>query len=76
VFKQGDYFSREYSETERSYRISDNNMWGLDDSKRGRRIAGDCLDGLDIGVRLDAYMDADEPNDRWQIDYCYIETYV
>jgi len=28
-------------------------------------LFGDCLDGIDLGVRLDLY--------DWKVDYCYIE---
>lgn len=76
VFKQGPYFNREYTELERSYRLVENDMWGLDDTKSGRRITGSSLDGSDKNVRIDAYIYGSDPNYRWQIDYCYIEQYV
>ena len=62
VFKQSN-FNKPYSEKERSYEIC-NGQWGLDSSKMGRCIIGDCLDGKDLGVRLDAY--------DWEKEYCYI----
>ena len=62
VFKQ-ENFKNSFTEKERSYEIC-NGQWGLDSSKMGRCIIGNCLDGKDIGVRLDNY--------NWKIDYCYI----
>lgn len=66
VYKQ-ENFNKPYTETERSYEIC-NGQWGLDSSKMGRCILGNCLDGSDIGVRLDSY--------DWKIDYCYITKVV
>ena len=62
VFKQ-ENFKNHFTEKERSYEIC-NGQWGLDSSKMGSCIIGNCLDGKDIGVRLDSY--------NWKIDYCYI----
>lgn len=62
VYKQ-ESFTEPYTETERSYQIH-NGQWGLDSSKMGRCIVGNCLDGIDVNVRLDAQ--------NWKIDYCYI----
>lgn len=72
-----DSFTKAYSLEERSYRLTDNEMWGLDDTKIGRRITGSSLDGTDINVRLDHYMFGyDDPKDNWKVDYCYIEKTV
>ena len=65
VYKQGDYFKKEYTEKERSYRVSSNNKAFIP-GQIGQSIFADCLDGIDIGVRLDWYRD-------WIVDYCYIE---
>lgn len=65
VYKQGDYFKQEYNETERSYRVTSDNKWFIP-GQIGRSLFADCLDGLDIGVRLDYYPD-------WKVDYCYME---
>lgn len=62
VYSQ-DNFEEPYTKQELSYEIC-NGQWGLDSSKMGRCIIGNCLDGLDNGVRLDNY--------DWKIDYCYI----
>ena len=66
VYKQGDYFKKEYTETERSYRVSSDNKYFIP-QMCGNSIFGNCLDGQDIGVRLDYYMNC------WNVDYCYIE---
>ena len=63
VYKQGDYFKQEYNETERSYRVSSDNKRFIP-GQIGQSIFADCLDGIDIGIRLDYYSD-------WEIDYCY-----
>lgn len=65
VYKQGDYFRKEYTEKERSYRVSSDNKFFIP-GQIGQSIFADCLDGIDIGVRLDYYKD-------WDVDYCYIE---
>lgn len=62
VYKSSNW-KKEYSEKERSYEIC-NGQWGLDSSKIGRCLIGNCLDGKDLNVRLDSY--------KWAIDYCYI----
>lgn len=66
-----DSFAEKYPLESRSYRLIDNQMWGLDDTKIGRRISGSALDGSDNNVRLDYFI-----NNEWKIDYCYIEEFV
>lgn len=52
-----------YTETERSYRVYSNcHRFG---SYISNEMTGNCLDGRDMGVRLDWY--------RWKVDYCYID---
>lgn len=63
VYKQGNYFKKQYSKKERSYRVSSNNKAFIP-GQLGNSIFADCLDGVDIGVRLDYYRD-------WIVDYCY-----
>ena len=76
VFAQ-ESFTKEYSLESRSYRLYENDMWGLDDTKMGRRITGSCLDGTDQNVRLDNYMfNHADPKDNWKVEYCYIEEYI
>ena len=65
VYKQGDWFNKQYTENERSYRVSSDNKAFIS-GQIGRSIFADCLDGLDIGVRLDWY------NSDWEVDYCYM----
>lgn len=38
-----DTFNKPYSLEERSYRLTENDMWGLDDKKIGRRISASGL---------------------------------
>lgn len=61
VFSQCN-FDEPFTETERSYK-SYSDQWGWDYSKLGRCRIGDCLDGQDLGVRLD-YFD-------WEVEYWY-----
>lgn len=65
VYKQGDYFNKEYTELERSYRVSSDNKWFIP-GQIGRSMYADCLDKIDRNVRLDYYPE-------WEVDYCYIE---
>jgi len=60
-------FTKEYTEIQRSYRISSDNKAFLPD-QISNSIFSDCLDGQDLGVRLDWYL-----HDGWEVDYCYIE---
>ena len=54
-----------YTEEQRSYRVYNTSGKMFFDGMRGNSIYGDCLDGVDLGVRLDAY--------RWEIEKCYFE---
>ena len=68
VFKE-ESWDKHYTEEQRSYELSSDNKAFLAD-QIGNSIFGDCLDGKDLGVRLDWYMrDADKP---WKVDYCYL----
>lgn len=64
-----DSFNRPYTERDRSYQFSSDNKAFLP-NQLGYSIFGDCLDGNDLGVRLDWYMRADE--NPWKVDYCYL----
>lgn len=66
VFKQGDWFRKEFTEVERSYRVSSDNKAFIP-GQIGSSIFADCLDGTENGVRLDYYIN------RWKVDYCYME---
>jgi len=64
-----DSFKEKYDETTRSYSFRSDNKYFLP-SMLGNSIFGDCLDGDDLGVRLDWYMhDEVKP---WKVEYCYI----
>lgn len=60
-------FKKDYTEEERSYRVSSDNN-AFKSGKISNSIYGDCLDGKDLGVRLDLYM-----YDGWKVEKCYIE---
>lgn len=65
VYKQ-ESFPTPYTELERSYRISSDGGKAFFDMPSGSQsMMGDCLDGKDLGVRLDCL--------GWKIDYCYLE---
>ena len=64
VYKQSN-FTSPYTETERSYRVTNMSGKAFFDGMISNSIYGDCLDENDIGVRLDAY--------DWDIEYCYFE---
>lgn len=70
VFSQ-DSFDEPFTEQERTYRVSQK-------CKRfmprmfSNSIFGDCLDGKDLGVRLDWYI-SPESKHPWQIEYCYVD---
>lgn len=61
-----DTFDKPYTELERSYKVNHDCRY-FDPSKIANSIFGNCLDGIDIGVRLDHYI-----YQGWEIDYCYI----
>lgn len=63
-----DSFSRPFTVEERSYRFSSDNKAFLP-NQLGYSIFGDCLDGNDLGVRLDWYMRTSEK--PWKVRYCY-----
>ena len=64
-----DSFNRPYTEKERSYKFSSDNKAFLP-NQLGYSIFANCLDGTDIGVRIDWYMrDTENP---WKVEFCYI----
>lgn len=65
VFTQ-DSFDKTYTEVERSYEVTSDNKAFLP-NMISNSIFGNCLDGIDNGVRLDLYIYG-----GWKIDYCYI----
>lgn len=64
VFKPSNWPGKAYSEEERSYRVSNANRC-FQDGKISNQLSGNCLDGKDLGVRLDWY--------KWEVDYCYMD---
>lgn len=62
VYKQSNW-EKEYSEKSRSYCVRSNNR-AFQYGKIANSIFGYCLDGTDMGVRLDWY--------NWDVDYCYM----
>lgn len=68
VFAKGS-FAQEYTEQERSYRVSSMAKY-FRKGMLGRALPGDCLDGKDLGVRLDYYM---KGSPRWRVEKAYIE---
>jgi hypothetical protein len=67
-----DSYSKNYSETERSYKVSRDCKY-FNPMMIGTSLFGDCLDDKDNGVRLDRYMSLlPTEGKRWEVDYCYI----
>lgn len=69
VFTQ-DSFTKPYSEKERSYEFNNHNKAFIS-GMISNSIFADCLDGQDIGVRLDWYMAGDDEH-KWVPEYCYL----
>lgn len=63
VYKESNW-EKPFTEKERSYRVA-NSCREFQDGKISSQLSGDCLDGKDLGVRLDWY--------RWEVDYCYMD---
>lgn len=61
-----DSFDEQYTEEERSYMFSSDNKAFIP-NQIGNSIFSDCLDGKDLGVRLDWYIP-----ESWSVEYCYI----
>lgn len=73
VFSQ-DSFRKEFSERDRTYYVSSDNK-AYQAHKGGYSIFANCLDGKDLGVRLEQYM-AEELGGQngWKVERCYIDT--
>lgn len=63
-----DSYTRPYTEVERSYQITSDNKAFLP-NQLSNSIFADCLDGQDLGVRIDWYMHG---AGSWKVDYCYL----
>ena len=68
-----DSWNKPYTEIQRSYRLSSDNKAFLP-NQLSNSIFADCLDGSDLGVRLDWYMHDDEK--PWRVEYCYFLSVV
>ena len=64
-----DSFNKEYTLEERSYVFTNDNKAFID-GMGGYSIFSSSLDGSDIGVRLEQYVEG--PNPAWRVEYCYI----
>ena len=64
VFKQGDWFNKEYTEAERSYGFSSDNKYFIS-GMGGNSIFATCLGDGEF-LRLDYYLK------EWEVDYCYL----
>ena len=64
-----DSFSKHFAEKERSYQFTSDNKAFLP-NQCSNSIFADCLDGCDLGVRLDWYMHDDKH--PWKVEYCYL----
>ena len=61
-----DSFDKPFTEVERSYEITNSNKAFLP-NMCSNSIFANCLDGVDLGVRLDLYLT------EWKVDYCYLK---
>lgn len=69
VFTEGSFGNSDYTKEERSYVVSSDNKMFLS-GFCSSSLYGDCLDGGDLGVRLDMYMQCEK--NPWQVDHCYL----
>ena len=65
VYDDASWGNQGYTLEERSYRVSSNNR-AFQEGKIANSIFAYCLDGKDLGVRLDWYPE-------WKVEYCYLE---
>lgn len=64
-----DSFEKPFTEIERSYKIYSGDKY-FDANMGGNSLYGYCLDGKDLGVRLDQYIYS-----GWKVEYAYITEY-
>jgi hypothetical protein len=62
-------FQKPFTELERSYQISSDAKY-FDGNMGGNSLFGNCLDGKDVGVRLDKYF-----HEGWEPEFAYITEY-
>jgi len=63
VFKESNWPGKNFSEQARTYEVCSCD-WGFMPGKISNAVYGDCLDGTDVGVRLDWH--------DWEKEYCYM----
>lgn len=68
-----DSFDKPYTLEERSYAFSNDNKAFID-GMSGYSIFSNCLDGKDLGVRLEMYLEAEGNKGGWKVEYCYIKS--
>lgn len=74
TFAPESFPGKEYSKIERTYLFTSDNKAFV--QAGGYSIFGDCMDGKDIGVRLERYMrDEKGGKDGWTIENCGIVKY-
>ena len=66
-----DSFTQKYSLEARSYAFTNDNKAFMP-AMLSRSVFANSLDGSDIGVRLDRYLEAEGNSNGWKVDYCYI----
>lgn len=64
TYKQENWKEVNYTEKQRTYRVSKENNY-FREGKISNSLFGDCLDGKDVGIRLDWY--------NWTIEKVAIE---
>lgn len=65
-------FDKPYSLEARTYAVSSNNK-AFQPNKGGYSIYGSSLDGTDLYVRLERYVNVEHGGkDGWAVDYCYL----
>lgn len=75
VFTKDTWPSEDYAMWARTYVVSSDNK-AFQPEKGGYSIFGSCLDGTDVGVRLERYMAAERGGkDGWKVDYCLLVGY-
>lgn len=63
-----DSFRKEYTLKERSYAFTNHNKFFIPENL-GNSIFADCLDGKDVGIRLEQHIRTLD----WNVEYCYIK---
>lgn len=71
-----DSFTKDYSRTARTYLFTSNNKAFMPNAS-GYSIFGRCLDGTDLGIRLESYMRVEKGGkDGWEIETCGLVKYL